>query len=343
MKKIIVLLLCVMAYSTSFAQTDEKKAGFQLSFVPPLSTNGAEASQYTNMFSINILAGVSKNEETCTLGGLSNFILNNSKGLQMAGLSNYVGNDGLGLQMAGLININMKNFTGFQMGGLVNTAAEMNGIQYAGLLNNAQNMGGLQFSGLVNIAKNVNGLQFAGLLNIAKEVEGMQIAGLVNIADKSDYPIGVVNIIKEGEMGVAVTYDALGSTVATFRSGGKCTYGFIGIGYNHKTENSAWVSEGGIGLHAPITSWFRLNNELKAGTIGCDEDDPVLYAGYSLLPSFKLGKHFEVFGGVNINYMYTEDVSNCEIFPEHSIWDKVEATKLQQVFFGYQVGLQYNF
>ena len=42
-------------------------------------------------------------------------------------------------------------------------------------------------------------------------------------------------------MGVAVTYDALGSTIATFRSGGRYTYGIIGVGYNHKTENSSLV------------------------------------------------------------------------------------------------------
>lgn len=77
-------------------------------------------------------------------------------------------------------------------------------------------------------------------------------------------------------MGVAVTYDALGSTVATFRSGGRYTYGIIGIGYNHKTENNSLVAEGGFGAHIPVTSWFRINNELKASTIGNDSDEPVL-------------------------------------------------------------------
>ena len=329
MKKILVLILCVLVYSALFAQSNEdKKTVFQLSFVPPLSTNGTYSHQYTNTVSLNLLVGISRNEEAFTWGGISNIILNDAKGFQMAGLSNYVGNDGQGVQSAGLANINKNKFSGFQMAGLANTASEMTGFQFAGL---------------VNIAKEVNGLQVAGLVNIAKEVNGVQFAGLVNIADKSDCPIGLINIIKNGEMGVAVTYDALGSTVATFRSGGRYTYGIIGIGYNHKTENNSLVAEGGFGAHIPVTSWFRINNELKASTIGNDSDEPVLNTGYSLIPSFRIGKHIELFGGVGINYMMTKDVSNSKIFPNHSLWKKTGSTKLQQLYIGYQFGVQYIF
>lgn len=144
-------------------------------------------------------------------------------------------------------------------------------------------------------------------------------------------------------MGVAVTYDALGSTVATFRSGGRYTYGIIGVGYNHKTENNSLVAEGGFGAHIPVTPWFRINNELKASTIGNDSDEPVLNTGYSLIPSFRIGKHIELFGGVGINYMMTKDVSNSKIFPNHSLWKKTESTKLQQLYIGYQFGVQYIF
>ena len=297
MKKILVLILCVLVYSALFAQSNEdKKTVFQLSFVPPLSTNGAYSHQYTNTVSLNLLVGISRNEEAFTWGGISNIILNDAKGFQMAGLAN--------------------------------TASAMTGFQFAGL---------------VNIAKEVNGLQVAGLVNIAKEVNGVQFAGLVNIANKSDCPIGLINIIKNGEMGVAVTYDALGSTVATFRSGGRYTYGIIGVGYNHKTENNSLVAEGGFGAHIPVTSWFRINNELKASTIGNDSDEPVLNTGYSLIPSFRIGKHIELFGGVGINYMMTKDVSNSKIFPNHSLWKKTESTKLQQLYIGYQFGIQYIF
>lgn len=329
MKKILALLLCVSAYSTLFAQANtEKSSTFQLSFFPPLSTNGMYSSQYTNTFSINLLAGISKNEEAFTWGGLANIILNDAKGFQMAGLANYVGNDGQGFQNAGLANINKNKFTGFQMAGLLNTASEMKGFQ---------------LSGLTNTAKDVNGVQFAGLINIAKDVRGVQFAGLINIADNSDYPIGLINIIKNGEKGIAVTYDAIGSTVVSFRSGGKYTYGILGVGYNHQSSNNSLVAEGGFGAHIPVTSWFRINNELKTSTIGNNTDEPVFNAGYSLLPAFRIGKHIELFAGASINYMMTEDMSNHKMFPSHSLWKKTDSTRLQQLYVGYQFGLQYIF
>lgn len=329
MKKILTLLLCVLTYSTLSAQTStEKRTTFQLTFFPPLSTNGMYSHQYTNTISINLLAGISQNEEAFTWGGLANVVLNDAKGFQMAGLANYVGNDGQGFQNAGLANINKNRFSGFQMAGLVNTASEMKGFQ---------------FSGLANIASDVNGVQFAGLINIAKDVHGVQFAGLINIAENSDCPIGLINIIKNGEKGIAVTYDAIGSTVVSFRSGGKYTYGILGVGYNHKSSNNSLVTEGGLGAHIPVTPWFRINNELKVTSIGNNTDDPVFNAGYSLLPAFRIGKHVELFAGAGINYMDTKDMNNLKMFPNHSLWKKSGSSRMQQLYIGYQFGLQYIF
>ncbi|WP_294590641.1 hypothetical protein [uncultured Bacteroides sp.] len=329
MKKILTLLLCVLTYSTLSAQTStEKRTTFQLTFFPPLSTNGMYSHQYTNTISINLLAGISQNEEAFTWGGLANVVLNDAKGFQMAGLANYVGNDGQGFQNAGLANINKNRFSGFQMAGLVNTASEMKGFQ---------------FSGLANIASDVNGVQFAGLINIAKDVHGVQFAGLINIAENSDCPIGLINIIKNGEKGIAVTYDAIGSTVVSFRSGGKYTYGILGVGYNHKSSNNSLVTEGGLGAHIPVTPWFRINNELKGTSIGNNTDEPVFNAGYSLLPAFRIGKHVELFAGAGINYMDTKDMNNLKMFPNHSLWKKSGSSRMQQLYIGYQFGLQYIF
>lgn len=314
MKKILAVMLFAFACNLAFAQTDEnRKAAFHLSFVSPLGTNGMYSAQTTNTASLNLLVGISKNEEAFTLGGLSNVILNDAKGVQIGGLSNYIGGEGRGFQLAGLGNINKGSFSGFQVGGLFNSAG------------------------------NVNGIQIAGLVNVAKNVSGVQFAGLVNIAENSDVPIGLINIIKNGEMGIAVTYDGIGNAVASFRSGGKYTYGILGVGYNHKMKKNGLVAEGGFGAHIPVTNWFRINNELKVSAIGCDSSDPVLNAGYSLLPAFRIGRHFELFGGASINYMETKNMSASNVFPNHSLWKGDNSAKLQQVYIGYQVGVQFIF
>lgn len=314
MKKISLFLLLALACNVAFAQNiEDKTSTFQCSFITPLSTNGLHSCEYTNKASLNLLVGVSKNEEYFTLGGLTNVILNNASGFQIAGISNHIGNEGRGFQLAGLVNTNKNGFKGFQ------------------------------FAGLVNAVGDVNGFQFAGLVNIAKDVKGVQFAGLVNIAENSDCPIGLINIIKNGEKSIAVTYDGIGNAVASFRSGGKYTYGILGVGYNHKVKNNSLVTEAGLGAHIPVVKWFRINNELKATSIGCDASNPVLNAGYSLIPEFRIGEHFGLFAGVGINYMYTDNINNEDVFPNHSLWKKHSATKLQQLYIGYQVGLQYIF
>ena len=83
------------------------------------------------------------------------------------------------------------------------------------------------------------------------------------------------------------------------------------------------MAEGGFGAHIPVTSWFRINNELKASTIGNDSDEPVLNTGYSLIPSFRIRKHIELFRrGRHKHYMMTKDVSNSKNIPEPFLMEK---------------------
>ena len=265
-----------------------KYVPFHFSFIPPLSSNGINASQYTNGASFSILAGMSANERNFTFASISNVIANEARGLQFAGISNYIGKQGQGVAFAGITNITKGTYKGVQLAGITNySAGESRGVAFAGL-NNAinGNFKGVQFAGLLNTSKDITGLQFAGLLNIAGKVRGVQFAGLLNIAEESDCPIGLVNIVKRGEMGIALTYDILGNGIVSFRSVGKYTYGIIGFGYTHKLSgDNKTVAEAGYGVHIPCFSWFQINNEFKV-TSTATSDKPFLNASYSLLPSF---------------------------------------------------------
>lgn len=328
------LLLFMMFYTIShgliFAQTGEKKTStFQFGFVPPLSTNGLKAQEYTNNVSFNILAGVSKNEKAFTFASLSNIILNNANGFQLAGLSNYVGNNGKGMLFSSLANIAKNHYDGFQLTGLINYTGKMNGFQLAGL---------------TNIAEDITGFQFAGLVNIARNISGVQFAGLLNIAESSTCPIGLVNIIKDGELGIAITYNETGSTMVTFRSGGDITYGIIGLGYNHKASGPAsYTTEAGFGTHINCLSWLRINNELKVSIMGNTTENPTFVANYSVLPAFKVASHFELFAGPSLNYMNIKNANDRGLLPNHFIWKKDHPSSLQRVYIGYQAGIQYIF
>lgn len=307
MKKILLpMVFCIVTYGFAFSQTAERKSStFQLSLFPPLSTNGIRSYEYSNKASLNLLVGLSRNEEGISIAGLTNIILNDAKGFQLAGLSNVVKN----------------------------------------------NLNGFQFAGIINIAKHVNGIQFAGVINKAKHVNGVQL-GIVNIAEENDYPIGIVNMVKNGEKGVAITYNDVGSIMATFRSGGRVTYGIIGVGYNHQTSGRSYATEAGLGIHLNCLTWFRINNEVKVACFGFsdnpfifDDDqlsNTVIHANYSILPGFKISPHIELFGGPSLNYMNSHN-TNKELDFGHSIWKKTGSTRLQQIYVGYQVGIQYIF
>ncbi len=72
MKKILVLILCVLVYSALFAQSyEDKENRISIELCPALSTNGAYSHQYTNTVSLNLLVGISRNEEAFTWGEVS--------------------------------------------------------------------------------------------------------------------------------------------------------------------------------------------------------------------------------------------------------------------------------
>lgn len=329
MKKILFLIiLCLFSHIRLSAQDRNFYTPFQFSFIYPLSTNGMNAGQYTNGVSLNLLVGASKNEKSLAFAGLSNIISHDARGVQFAGFSNYIGHEGKGLAFAGLTNVT-SNYRGLQFAGLVNVAKDIRGVQFAGML---------------NVGKDIRGVQFAGLVNVAKRVEGVQFATLVNVADKSDFPIGLVNIIKQGEKGIGITYDLLGNTIVSFRSGGKYTYGILGIGFNHKIKgDNKMVSEVGYGIHIPVVDWFRIDQEIKLLSVNSAGEKTTMNVGYLLAPSFKIGRHFNLFGGPSINYITTWNDDHAAMLPAHSLWSKESGERTECVYVGYQAGVQVLF
>lgn len=402
MKKLFlaaVAALSLIQATTLSAQTviedKERHSIIQVSFFPPLGTNGRYAQHYTNDVSLNFLVGVSKNERAFAFAGLANVIRNNATGVQFAGLFNSVGNEGTGLMFGGLANIVGSDYKGLQFGGLFNRASGLKGFQFGGLGNIVSgDVEGLQFGGLGNIVRgdvegfqfgglgnivggdaegfrfgglgnivrgdmdgfqfgglgnivggDVEGFQFGGLFNVAKRVRGVQFAGLVNVAEKSDCPIGIINIIKEGEMGIGVGYNEIGTMSLTFRSGGRVLYGIIGLGYNFKVkgDKNAVSAVGGYGAHINILPWLRINNEFTCEGINViGNEDSTFKSGYALMPAFSIGR-FEIFGGPNINYMQSDDEDMYGLFPKKSLWKRESGKRLQQVYIGWQVGAQFVF
>lgn len=311
----VLFMLPVKLWSQSNPEGENggKRRPVQVSFFYPLCTNGFEASSCANNLSISFIEGRSRSVNGLALAGCVNTVKADSRGLLVSGILNAVYETMSGVQLAGLVNI-------------AGTASR-----------------GIQLAGLVNVARDFSGLQLAGLVNVAHTVRGVQLAGLINVADSSDFPIGFINLIKNGEMGIAVSYNELGTTMLSFQSGGRYTYGIVGIGYNHYLRGQQpFIAGGGIGARINCTNWLRLSCELTSTNLlpAKASLDRLMVLNFSLLPAFRLLPHLELFGGPRLSYASANhDCRN--VLPSYSLWRRLGPSRIQQLHLGFQAGVQY--
>ena len=286
------------------------------------------------------------------LGGFLNFVKNDARGLQAAGFANITGNS-QGLQTAGFANINMGNARGAQLGGFLNLTKSMNGFQGAGFINIAKNVDGAQVAGFGNNAADIKGTQVAGFyniagsvnsqvagfINVAKDVKGVQLSGFINIADSCDFPIGLINISRKGEMFIGATVDDNLTTLATFRSGGKYLYGIVGIGANFRYPTAVYASEAGVGAHLPLSKGFRLNGELVSTSFSVYWTTVQINSSFRLLAAVKLGNKVEIFAGPTYNYAFSND-SMYDISGTNVVWNRNQWGYYQRMYIGGIAGLQ---
>jgi hypothetical protein len=158
----------------------------QVSFLPPMSTNGADNQHTVNELSINILAGYSGGLNGVEVGSLANVENGNVNGVQVSGFANVVHGNLEGVQAAGFMNVQKGKMEAVQLSGFMNISGSdsSNGFQAAGFSNLHQGdlLGG-QVSGFMNVNRGyVIGPQISGFLNVAEgPVSGAQVAGLINV------------------------------------------------------------------------------------------------------------------------------------------------------------------
>jgi hypothetical protein len=307
-------------------------APYQVSLIPGLSSHGMYNSQIIDHFSFNLLGGYTAGIKGFEAAGLFNInrkdvsffqiaglfnvvggslngfeaaavynnVLHNAQGIQLAGLANKTNNFTGGMQVAGLANIDQRA-KGFLMAGLFNRVKSFDGgVQVAGLFNSVQQSKGLQFSSLFNLSANGAWSQFSAVFNVAKKVKGFQFA-LVNVADSSDYSIGIINFIKNGEKSLAIGTDETLMTHLDFRSGGRVLYGLIGAGYKFDDTQAKYALDIGFGAHIVNHAKFSLNGEYVAQLTTDFKDRSYQTSSFKILPGYKLNKLIRVFAGPSFN------------------------------------------
>jgi len=280
---------------------------YQVSLIPGLSTHGMFNSQVVNRGSVNLVGGYTAGVDGLEIGGVFNINQKHVRMLQMAGAFNLVGGNADGIQMAGVSNTVLGDVSGVQMGGVSNWTGNVKGIQLAGVINVAKKSQGLQAAGVLNRSSEETGSQISGVINIGGKVKGIQFAGLINVADSSDYPIGLINIIKNGRKSFSLSTDESGLAALTFRSGGRVLYGLVGIGYYPTDRELSYVGEAGIGAHLVNTNRFSLDAEVVNRNITDLEDREQEQASFRILPELRMGPHLSIYAGPSVNYSYPDE------------------------------------
>ena len=326
---------------TALAQSEERTSVAHIGFIYPLSTNGKNAADYSNLFSLHAIAGLSKSETGVAISGISLLIKDKAKGLQISGVSNVILNSAEGVQVAGITNVIRHEAKGVQIAGFMNFGEEAGAVQVAGFGNvTSKNVKGLQLSGFLNRTENVN-TQISGFMNIAKNVKGIQLAGLINIADSSDYPIGILNFVKNGEKSISLTVDETATVMASFRSGGRVLYGILGLGYNVKSDNkSLYGIEAGLGAHIPVSNKFRVNAEVATQTLSDFKSGDHFKNTLRILPAFRLTPQFEIFGGPGLNYVdYSKGKGDGLV--SRYLWKEVRGEDFRGLYLGFNAGVHF--
>jgi len=284
--------------------------------------------------------------------GVSNYNTKNATGFQVAGVINNSGSVE-GFQAAGVINLTTDTVKGAQVAGVVNiakcanvqaagisnVAEEVEGVQLSGIANVADSVRGVQAAGLINIAERVNGLQMAGFINIAHKVKGVQLSGLINIADSSDYPIGLINIISNGDAAIGATMDEYGHMVVALRSGGSVLYGILGAGGIFDDATIRYAFEAGLGAHWQLHKHFRINTELAALTTSDMKGNAFQDNALRVLPAVRFGP-LEFFGGVGCNIAVYNFKPEQRFGQGNTIWEYQGKYNNTSLRVGYKVGVQ---
>ena len=286
---------------------------FQVSLTPGLSTHGFINSQIVNNFSLNVIGGSTAGVEGYEMAGIFNLNQYNMDGIQIAGVINMVGGSVKGFQMAGLGNLVSRNVSGFQIAGVWNKAS------------------------------NVKGMQLTGVLNIAKKVKGVQLAGLLNIADSSDYPIAVLNIIKNGKKEISIQVDESQFLGVGFRTGGRILYSNLGFGMllNNENSNNKYGYEFGLGGFIIQKQKFSLAAEINQRNY-LDNNFKSIDASKSyirIIPTYIIKGKYQFFIAPTFNYT---EVENPEMTKK--TWNLWKASNHSNSFHGgVSAGFTYRF
>ncbi|OFX85998.1 MAG: hypothetical protein A2W99_16675 [Bacteroidetes bacterium GWF2_33_16] len=349
--KVLITAILLLAINLVGKAQDEKKESevrpFQITFVTPLGTNGLDAWNITNKFSINLYAGYNGGLDGVELSGFGSMLKNNMKGTQISGFGNIIMGTGKGAQISGYFNFSKGYFSGVQVSGFSNiiindakawqlsgfanvTTKKLEGGQVASFANyskgntngqmsgfanvNSGDLTGVQIAGFANVnTGSLQGVQIGGFANVTQHLRGVQI-GFFNYVDSLEkgIPIGFLTIVKNGYRTLEISGNETIYGNVSFKTGTTHFYNIFSVGGSYKDDKIYWGLGYGIGTMLPLKEKWNLGFELLSYQINEDEwhtEALNLHNKLQITASRKVAKNIDLFGGIswNVNVSETED------------------------------------
>lgn len=164
------------------------------------------------------------------------------------------------------------------------------------------------------------------------------------MADSSDYPIGFLNLIKNGEKSISASIDDNQTLLLSFRSGGKFLYGILGIGYNVKNDKEVYAFEAGLGAHLLHYNTFRLNLELASTGLTRFKSEGTFKSSIRVLPAWRVSPRIELFGGPSLNLINADSEEGRDMVHSYMRrWDSSSSNRFTGLYLGYIAGVQVLF
>jgi hypothetical protein len=316
---------------------------FGADFAPYAGTSSVYPDRRRTL-SLNFVGGYARGLNGVELGVGANIESAFMCGVQVAAGANVVLGDARGVQVA-VSDVALGNLEGVQVGVATFAKGNIEGVQVGvvsvggGALDGAQvsvvnllngpvignqtavvnfasaNIQGAQV-GVVNVSGgNVDGVQ-VGTTNIATgQVHGTQV-GVVNYADVSDYPVGVVSVVRHGRTSVDGWITEAGIGMVGARHGGRVLHNVYGVGYRLGSP-AGWSFALGLGARAELAPKLHLDVEATAYWVQrgqpFDQDAQIASLGASF--GYALTPVFGLFAAPTLNVLVTADKELAGIAP----------------------------
>jgi hypothetical protein len=303
-----------LAFNLVYGRAAELE-GFQLALGMNRVTGEARGFQVALGFNqvggdaFGLQAAVGANDVGGSLNGIQtsvgfNRVGGTASGLQSAVGGNYVAGAMLGLQSSVGVNYVGGSMRGIQAAVFANSVSEeMVGLQAAVMVNYADRFKGAQV-GIINVGGDSEGAQI-GLVNVGGTIKGAQI-GLVNVSDDVYAPIGLVNIVKNGENHLDLWTTTTEPYNLSLQLGSKHVYSIWGLHVIRPDladrERIKWSPSLGIGGRVSRGALFA-SLDASAGSIQIFDDSGPdnLLTRLRATVGYRFADHFALFAGAAYN------------------------------------------